>query len=190
MGITQQIGASSLIKPGVCTSSTRPASPYEGQAIYETDTDKVLVYNGTAWYPNWNTAWGQVGLQTLTSIFTTSATHTTFQDNAMTLTINEVSGRIYQITAYSNLYPSAGLQGTNLRILRAATTLKQANFSSTVMDAGVGFAVVVSHTYTSVASGSATYKVQIAALTSNTAVTDYADATFPRQFVITDIGPA
>ena len=49
MGISQQIGASSLSKPGVCTSSTRPATPYEGQMIYETDTDKVLVWNGTAW---------------------------------------------------------------------------------------------------------------------------------------------
>jgi hypothetical protein len=49
MGITQQIGASSLIKPGVCTSSTRPASPYAGQTIFETDTNKTLVWNGTAW---------------------------------------------------------------------------------------------------------------------------------------------
>jgi hypothetical protein len=49
MGITQQIGASSIIKPGVCTSSTRPAAPYEGQMIYETDTKNSLVYNGSAW---------------------------------------------------------------------------------------------------------------------------------------------
>ena len=49
MGISQQIGSSSLSRPGVCTSSTRPATPYEGQMIYETDTDKVLIYNGTAW---------------------------------------------------------------------------------------------------------------------------------------------
>lgn len=49
MGITQQIGASSLIKPGVCTSSTRPASPYQGQTIFETDTNKTLVWNGSAW---------------------------------------------------------------------------------------------------------------------------------------------
>ena len=49
MGISQQIGASSLNKPGVCTSSTRPATPYEGQMIYETDTDKVLVWDGSAW---------------------------------------------------------------------------------------------------------------------------------------------
>ena len=36
-------------RPGVCTSSTRPTAPYEGQVIYETDTDKTLVWNGSAW---------------------------------------------------------------------------------------------------------------------------------------------
>ena len=36
-------------RPGVCTSSTRPTAPYEGQQIYETDTDKTLVWNGSAW---------------------------------------------------------------------------------------------------------------------------------------------
>lgn len=33
----------------ICTSSTRPASPFEGQTIYETDTDRTLTYNNTAW---------------------------------------------------------------------------------------------------------------------------------------------
>jgi hypothetical protein len=33
----------------VCTSATRPGTPSEGMAIYETDTDLVRVYNGTAW---------------------------------------------------------------------------------------------------------------------------------------------
>ena len=32
-----------------CTSSTRPGSPTEGQLIFETDTDQVLVWNGTEW---------------------------------------------------------------------------------------------------------------------------------------------
>jgi hypothetical protein len=33
-----------------CTSTTRPTSPlYEGLTIYETDTDKVYTYNGSAW---------------------------------------------------------------------------------------------------------------------------------------------
>ena len=50
MPITSQIGASSLIKPGVIDSAaTRPASPYEGQVIFQKDTDQLLVWNGTAW---------------------------------------------------------------------------------------------------------------------------------------------
>ena len=50
MGISQQIGASSLIKPGVIdNTAARPASPYEGQVIFQKDTDQLLVWNGTAW---------------------------------------------------------------------------------------------------------------------------------------------
>lgn len=33
----------------LCTSSTRPASPYTGQLILETDTGKSMIYNGTTW---------------------------------------------------------------------------------------------------------------------------------------------
>lgn len=49
MGLSSILAPGSIAKPGVCTSSTRPASPYEGQVIYETDTDKTLVWNGSAW---------------------------------------------------------------------------------------------------------------------------------------------
>jgi hypothetical protein len=33
----------------VCTSTTRPSGVAEGVMIYETDTDKVLVYDGSSW---------------------------------------------------------------------------------------------------------------------------------------------
>lgn len=50
MGLSNQIGASSLIKPGVIDSAaTRPASPYEGQMVYQKDTDRVYVWSGAAW---------------------------------------------------------------------------------------------------------------------------------------------
>jgi len=46
-----------------CTSTTRPASPAIGQAIYETDTGNILVYYGatTGWKPPWGQPWGIVG---------------------------------------------------------------------------------------------------------------------------------
>lgn len=33
----------------ICTSGARPASPFQGQTIYETDTDLVYYYTGTVW---------------------------------------------------------------------------------------------------------------------------------------------
>lgn len=38
-------------RPGVCTSTTRPANPATGQVIYETDKSRTLVWSGTAWIP-------------------------------------------------------------------------------------------------------------------------------------------
>ena len=33
----------------MCTSTTRPTNPFEGQMIYETDTDLLRIWNGSAW---------------------------------------------------------------------------------------------------------------------------------------------
>jgi hypothetical protein len=40
---------SSVLKPGVCTSSNRPAQPYVGQFIYQTDNGALLVWDGSSW---------------------------------------------------------------------------------------------------------------------------------------------
>jgi hypothetical protein len=131
---------------------------------------------------------GVMGLQTLTTAYDTTSPHTTFQNNGMTLTITEELGRIYRITAACFPYPSGGLQGVFFRAMRAGVSIKQFNFSPTVMDAGVSLPLFMTFVYTSVASGSATYTMQIAAATANTSVSDYGDATFRRQFWIEDIG--
>ena len=49
MPLSTVLGAQSLVQPAVCTTATRPASPYTGQAIYDTTLAQTLVYNGTAW---------------------------------------------------------------------------------------------------------------------------------------------
>lgn len=48
MGIKMAV-PNSLARPGVCTSLTRPVNPFEGQVIYETDSNDTLVWTGSAW---------------------------------------------------------------------------------------------------------------------------------------------
>jgi hypothetical protein len=85
---------SSGLRPGVCDSTTRPTSPYEGQMIYETDTDKVLVWNGTTWYPSWNLPWGSVAY--LES--STSGTILNAETTLLTLSFDSVANRRYRIS--------------------------------------------------------------------------------------------
>lgn len=59
MALDASLGVAGL-RSGICTSSTRPAVPYDGMMIYETDTKKTYVYNGTTWisygnYGSWDT---------------------------------------------------------------------------------------------------------------------------------------
>ena len=49
MPLSSVVGSSSIMQPGVCTSTTRPASPFDGQVIYMTDVDQTVVWDGTQW---------------------------------------------------------------------------------------------------------------------------------------------
>lgn len=75
----------------VCTSTTRPASPDAGTMIYETDTQRVLVYSGTVWQQPWNQPWGVVGIGELTTGATIPA-NTSF----CSVTFTPVLNRYYQ----------------------------------------------------------------------------------------------
>lgn len=37
------------LRPGVCTSTTRPTNPYTGQIVFETDTFALKFWNGSSW---------------------------------------------------------------------------------------------------------------------------------------------
>ena len=82
MGIASFSGASSVIKPGVVTSSARPSSPFVGQLIYETDTARLAAYNGSAWLGvgglvcvKAETAFSAVTSLTADSVFTSAYTN-------------------------------------------------------------------------------------------------------------------
>jgi hypothetical protein len=38
-----------MAKLDTITSSTRPSSPVAGKAYFETDTNKVIIWDGSAW---------------------------------------------------------------------------------------------------------------------------------------------
>jgi hypothetical protein len=51
----------------VCLSTTRPVTPFEGQVIRETDTNKELTYSGAAWVETntWSATSGVTGVNNL-----------------------------------------------------------------------------------------------------------------------------
>lgn len=59
-----------VIGAAVCTSATRPTTPWNGQFIRETDTGRVLVWSGSAWVIVYNPgdydAWTQISSPTIT----------------------------------------------------------------------------------------------------------------------------
>lgn len=61
----------------ICTSTTRPTG-WDGRMIYETDTNKNLVWHGELadWYPPWNTSWGRIASSEVTGTAFDSLTPT------------------------------------------------------------------------------------------------------------------
>ena len=185
MGISQQIGASSLIKPGVIDNSTqRPASPYEGQAIYQKDTDELLYYNGTSWSRPWNMPWGMVALASYTgNNYTLNAG--TFDLTSMSVTFTAVANRNYRCS-----WNVVGQKLTNQGYVQVAlTTSANAQISQSIMTGGAGlYFNVSSMVVTTFASGSQTLKLRVDI--QNNSANFYAAANSPMQLIVEDIGPA
>lgn len=85
MGLDSAYGIGSL-KPGVCTSSTRPSVPYTGQTIFETDTNRLYVYNSSAWVIPNSPAQNPTGLELVSSTAVGTAVSTVTVSNAFSAT--------------------------------------------------------------------------------------------------------
>lgn len=154
-------------RPGVCTSTTRPTAPYEGQMIYETDTDTVVVWNGTAWrYIAATTATSGSILQVKTFTYgggqyTQGTAGTTFVDTQLSVSITPVSTSskiLILVQHYAYIADSgAALQ---LQLLRGATVVANTGYfgngNSANNDGGFTMMYVDSPSTTS----ATTYKTQ------------------------------
>ena len=121
MPLSTVLGAQSLIKPGVCTTATRPASPYEGQMIYDTTLSQTLVWNNTAWVNVGATAGGLVLISattvgtTVSSVTVSNAFSTTY-DNYKIVYTGGIS------TAWTTLRLQIGTSTTGYYVARTTVS--------------------------------------------------------------------
>jgi hypothetical protein len=171
MPFSSVLGASSVIKPGVCTSTTRPTVPYEGQLIYETDTDRVASYNGSAWVYTATGAVVQVKSTTKTDTFTTtSATYTDITGLSVSITPTSTSSRILVIATVVGGGQTSTTQGFG-QLVRNSTAIGVGDASGSRVQATFPMALIINAfsiwslnaTFldSPAATSATTYKIQI-----------------------------
>ena len=134
MGLSSQLAPSAIAKPGVCTSTTKPASPYEGQVIYTTDLDTLEIWNGTAWriLGLGTPSTGSV-LQIVQGSTTTGASSstTTYADTNLSASITptSTSSKVLVIFAQQGLRKTNGNANNAIRLqlVRGSTSIHVAN---------------------------------------------------------------
>lgn len=86
------------IRPGVCTSTTRPTSPYVGMIIFETDTGKMLYWTGSVWQIPLNFPWGYLTHSTLAGGTTLTGSPAT----VFNVSYTHIANRRLRVTAQFN----------------------------------------------------------------------------------------
>jgi len=179
MGFDAGYGIGS-VKPGVCTSSTRPASPFDGQVIYETDTNVVSVYDGAAWATVGPAVSG--GVVALTSNATQTITSGILVGLNTTYTFE--AGRTYKISTANGW----SITGDILLAIGVGGVTVQRYFDSRFATRNSTFLNVSGFWVGSVAAGSKTVDISVVTLSGVTYNTG--TATGPNQLIIEDIGTA
>lgn len=117
-------------RPGVCTFDTRPTSPYEGQMVYEIDTDMVALWNGTAWrYIAATTPTNGTVLQVVQGSTSTQKANNTnvFDDTGLSASITpkSASSKVLVLVTQNGAGKASGNAGSaiQLRLMRGSTEI-------------------------------------------------------------------
>lgn len=168
MGISN---VSNGLRSGVCTSTTRPTAPYEGQMIYETDTDMVAIWNGSAWrYIAATTPTNGTVLQVVQGVYGSgqySTSSTTFIDTnvSATITPKSSSSKILCIASQNGYSGSSGTK-MEVQFLRGSTVI--ANVGLYGVDANnLDFHVSMTYLDSPSTTSSTTYKTQYRSTSGN-----------------------
>jgi hypothetical protein len=168
----------------VCTSATRPASPLEGQQIYETDTDRMLTYTTatTTWRQPWNLPWGYITKTTSNA----STTGITTEVDVLTVTWTAVANRRYKISLLMHLFQRTTIATPMVAITDNSLT----HLQEWQQYAGVDERFTInSFVEVSPASGSVTYRGRVAT-SASTIDLNGQTTTRLHYMLVEDMGPA
>jgi hypothetical protein len=167
------------LRPGVCLSTSRPSTPFDGMMIYETDTNLVRIWNGTAWktlaYSDYTSGSVlQVVSTTKTDTFTTtSATYVDVTGLSVSITPSSATSKVLILATLSIGSDSANnshrgrlvRDSTAIAVGDASSSRTQASFGSVTPDNAQSSNVV--HFLDSPSTTSATvYKIQVSTAVS------------------------
>lgn len=166
----------------IVTASTRPSDPYEGQLIFETDTNKLVCYGGTDWAPR--DAGGTLAYAEVTA---NQGSISTSNVDLTSLTTSPIvgSGRRIRVTGHVYMQNTSANVAMNVSILQDGTQIQSAQLVSGAVSTPEKVTVFAVE---SPSAGSHTYKLQ-ASVASGTG-TMAAGATFPAFILVEDIGAA
>lgn len=196
MGLSSQLAASSLARPGViANAAARPASPYAGQAVYQLDTNSLFIWNGSAWTPPMNLPWGKIA--------EAGGTNATSFSAGVALEVLSVAGtvtagRSYRVTGKLAVQTSSSATPNSLYYTAGGLTKSlwyQTTAIGTNLNLGPSGFDIVSATELGVSSGtsSITFKLMWkcgAGGALNTNPDSYiASGAFAQRIIVEDIGP-
>ena len=105
MPISNYLAPSAIAKPGViANAAARPASPYDGQVVYQQDTDQAYVWNGSAWVLLSTGTANPPGLELITACTATFAGGTAGSVSNGVVTVGTTNTSVTVSNAFSSTY--------------------------------------------------------------------------------------
>ena len=101
------------------TAATRPASPNEGQVLYETDTDRLYIYDGTAWRTLGGSKWNS---------YTPTWTNLTVGNGTQSAIYRYIDGGIW-VKGVLTFGTTSSISGTVTQTIPNSETSKSTGFN-------------------------------------------------------------
>lgn len=171
----------------VCTSGTRPGAPVEGMCIYETDTDRLLSYDGTTWTLPKNVAGGVLGYAQVTADQTGITSEVDLTGLSVPVTVG--SNRRIRVTGQGIAGSTADQDGLLGRIKEGAMNLGrwiQADTSHPVNP----FILSSGSVILTPSAGAHTYKLSLTRYRGTGSASLTANPEYPASILVEDIGGA